>query len=126
MPKTSFFERFSKKAQLIAGAISAVLIIGGALVGVGGWLKDQITGTISTEITDFRQEVKATEATQNQAITRLELLNLMQSDPTNVLAIEKLARYYFGELNGDQYMTGKYSDWARAYGGDTTIVIGVH
>ena len=126
MPKKSFYDIFDKRLQRIAATISAILVIGGALVGTGGWIKDQVTGTISTQINDFRQEVKASDNTQNQAITRLELLSLMQGDPTNVVAIEKLARYYFGELNGDQYMTGKYSDWAREYGGDTSIVIGVH
>lgn len=126
MPKKSFYDIFDKRLQRIAATISAILVIGGALVGTGGWIKDQVTGTISSQINDFRQEVKSSDNTQNQAITRLELLSLMQSDPTNVVAIEKLARYYFGELNGDQYMTGKYSDWAREYGGDTSIVIGVH
>lgn len=126
MPKKSFYDIFDKRLQRIAATISAILVIGGALIGTGGWIKDQVTGTISSQINDFRQEVKASDNTQNQAITRLELLSLMQSDPTNVVAIEKLARYYFGELNGDQYMTGKYSDWAREYGGDTSIVIGVH
>ena len=126
MPKKSFYDIFDKRLQRIAATISAVLVVGGALIGTGGWIKDQVTGTISNQINDFRQEVKASDNTQNQAITRLELLSLMQSDPTNVVAIEKLARYYFGELNGDQYMTGKYSDWAREYGGDTSIVIGVH
>ena len=124
--KGSFYDRFDKRAQRIAGTISAILVIGGALFGAGAWIKDQITGSISTQISDFRQEVKSSDNSQNQAITRLELLNLMQSDPYNTVAIEKLARYYFGELNGDQYMTGKYSDWAREYGGDTSIVIGVH
>lgn len=124
--KGSFYDRFDKRAQRIAGTISAILVIGGALFGAGAWIKDQITGSISTQISDFRQEVKNSDNSQNQAITRLELLNLMQSDPYNTVAIEKLARYYFGELNGDQYMTGKYSDWAREYGGDTSIVIGVH
>ena len=124
--KGSFYDRFDKRAQRIAGTISAILVIGGALFGAGAWIKDQITGSISTQISDFRQEVKDSDNSQNQAITRLELLNLMQSDPYNTVAIEKLARYYFGELNGDQYMTGKYSDWAREYGGDTSIVIGVH
>ena len=126
MPKKSFYDIFDKRLQRIAATISAILVVGGALIGTGGWIKDQVTGTISNQINDFRQEVKASDNTQNQAITRLELLSLMQSDPTNVVAIEKLARYYFGELNGDQYMTGKYSDWAREYGGDTSIVIGVH
>ena len=33
-------------------------------------------------------------------------------------------RYYFGELDGDQYMTAMFSNWAKEYGGDASIVIG--
>ena len=124
--KRSLYDRFDKRAQRIAGTISAILVIGGAAFGAGAWLNNQVTSAISAQIADFRQEVKKSDDAQNQSITRLELMNLMQNDPTNVVAIEKLARYYFGELNGDQYMTGKYSDWAKKYGGDTSIVVGVH
>lgn len=124
--KRSLYDRFDKRAQRIAGTISAILVIGGAAFGAGAWLNNQVTSAISAQISDFRQEVKKSDEAQNQSITRLELMNLMQNDPTNIVAIEKLARYYFGELNGDQYMTGKYSDWAKKYGGDTSIVVGVH
>lgn len=124
--KRSFYDRFDKRAQRIAGTISAVLVIGGAVFGAGAWINDQVTGAITSQISEFREEVKQSDNSQNQAITRLELMNLMQTDPTNKVAIEKMARYYFTELNGDQYMTGKYSEWAATYGGDTSIVIGVH
>ena len=49
---------------------------------------------------------------------------LMNHDPENVVAIERMAKYYFQELDGDLYMTQQYSDWAKQYGGDTTIVVG--
>lgn len=124
--KRSFYDRFDKRAQRMAGTISAVLVIGGAVFGAGAWINDQVTGAITSQISEFREEVKQSDNSQNQAITRLELMNLIQTDPTNKVAIEKMARYYFTELNGDQYMTGKYSEWAAAYGGDTSIVIGVH
>lgn len=124
MQKKSFYDMFDKKAQRIAGTISAILVIGGALFGVGNWINNQVTSAISSQIQDFRQEVKASDNRQDQAITRLELMNLIQNDPTNVAGIEKLARYYFGDLQGNQYMTGVYSNWCREYGGDPSIAVG--
>jgi cytochrome c-type biogenesis protein CcmH/NrfG len=124
MPKKSFYDMFDKKAQRIAGTISAILVIGGALFGVGNWINNQVTSAISNQIQEFRQEVKASDNRQDQAITRLELMNLIQNDPTNVAGIEKLARYYFGDLQGNQYMTGMYSNWCREYGGDPSIAVG--
>lgn len=122
--KKSFYDLFDKKAQRIAGTISAILVIGGALFGFGNWINNQVTSAISSQIQDFRQEVKASDNRQDQAITRLELMNLIQNDPTNVAGIEKLARYYFGDLQGNQYMTGMYSNWCREYGGDPSIAVG--
>lgn len=61
---------------------------------------------------------------QNQAITRLELMNLMQTDADNVVAIEKMAKYYFQELDGDLYMTQKVSDWCSAQHRDCSVLIG--
>ena len=124
MAKRSLYDKFDRKTQKIAGTISAILVIGGAALGAGAWLNNQVTSAISAQITEFRQEVKASDSKQNQSITRLELMNLIQNDPTNVAGIEKLARYYFGELSGNQYMTGMYSRWCKQYGGDPSIAVG--
>lgn len=122
--KRSFYDRFDAKAKRLSGTISAILVIGGALFGVGAWINDQVTSAISRQIDDLKITMQASDTQQNQQITRLELMNLMQTDPNNKTAIEKMARYYFVELNGDQYMTGKYSEWAAAHGGDISFVIG--
>lgn len=124
--RISLLDKMSERAKKISGIITAAAVIIGAITGVFSWVSSQFSAAVSNQIADFRNEVKASDDKQNQAITRLELLELMETDPENTVAIEKLARYYFGELNGDQYMTGKYSEWARSYGGDTSIVIGVH
>ena len=118
------YEKTDKKLQRISGTIGAIIAIIGAVSGVFGWVQSQFTNAISTQIDDFRQEVKSSDASQNQAITRLELTNLIKNDPTNVVAIEKMGRYYFGELDGDQYMTAMFSDWCNKYGGDPSIVVG--
>ena len=108
----------------IAGFISAILVIGGAVIGVGNWMTQQVSNVVAAQISDFREEVKESDASQNQAITRLELMNLIQNDPENIVAIEKMGRYYFGKLDGDQYMTAMFSKWAKTYGGDPNIVLG--
>ena len=117
------YDKTDKKLQRVSGTIGAIVAIIGAASGMFGWIQSQFTAAISSQIDDFRQEVKASDAAQNQAITRLELTNLIKNDPTNVVAIEKMGKYYFGELDGDQYMTAMFSNWAKEYGGDASIVI---
>ena len=122
--RVGFLDRLDKRVHKIAGIISAILVILGSLTGVMTWVSNQFAEAVSHQIESFRVEVEKSDKSQNQAITRLELMNLIQNDPTNVAAIEKMARYYFRTLDGDLYMTSKYSEWARTYGGDVTIVIG--
>ena len=124
MAKLSWYDKTDKKLQRIAGTIGALLVIGGAITGATGWITSQVTNAMSSQIGDFRQEVKESDRRQDQAITRLELMNLIQNDPTNVAGVEKLAKYYFQELNGNQYMTGIYSRWCAQYGGDPSIAVG--
>lgn len=123
--KRKLFDRVSERMSKIASLISAALVILGALTGIVSWATSQFTNAISSQINEFREEVRDSDKAQDQAITRLELMNLIQTDPTNTTAIEKMARYYFHVLDGDLYMTQKFSDWAREYGGDISIVIGV-
>lgn len=124
MAKRSLYDRFDKRAQRIAGTISAVLVIGGAIFGLGAWLNDQVTNAISVQINDLKSSMQESDKQQNQAITRLELMNLMQTDADNVVAIEKMAKYYFQELDGDLYMTQKVSDWCAAQHRDCSVLIG--
>lgn len=118
-------EKMSKKLQKTAAVVSAITVLMGAASGVCSWVSQHFADAVSAQINDFREEVKASDKAQNQAITRLELINLMQNDPTNIAAIEKMARYYFHTLDGDLYATQKYSDWCAEYGGDPSIIIGV-
>ena len=115
---------FSDRTNKLASIISAMLVIIGVLTGAISWISNHFTSAISTQIEEFRQEVKASDQRQDQAITRLELINLIHNDPTNIAGIEKLARYYFSNLNGNQYMSGIYSRWCQEYGGDPSIAIG--
>lgn len=122
--KTSLSDKANKKLQKWAGIIGAIITILGALTGVCSWVSNQFANAVSSQISDFRDEVKASNTKQDQQITRLELMSLIKNDPTNIAGIEKLARYYFQELNGNQYMTGVYSRWCQEYGGDPSVIIG--
>lgn len=121
--KRKWLDRVSDKTKKIAELISAIVVIGGAATGLCSWVSSQFANAVAAQIDDFREETKANNVKTEQATTRLELMMLIEHDPTNIVAIERMAKYYFQELNGDLYMTQKYSDWARAYGGDTTIVV---
>ena len=119
------YDRTDKKLQRIAGTTGAVMAILGAATGACSWVTNQFQSAIASQISGFQQEVRESTTENKQAITRVELMMLMEHDPENVVAIEQMAKYYFSELGGDKYMTGKYSAWAKKYGGDMTIVIGV-
>lgn len=122
MPKRSLYDKADKKLQRIAGTIGAAAAVVGALTGVYSWVQGQFTSAISSQIDEFRQEVKASNDSQDLAIMRLELMNLIRNDPNNVVEIEILGRKYFG-AGGNSYMSRVFSDWAKAYGGDTSIVV---
>lgn len=124
MVKKSLYDKADKKLQRVAGTIGAIAAILGALAGACSWINQQFANAVSSQISDFRDEVRAADEADKQAATRIELMVLMNHDPTNIVAIERMAKYYFQELDGDQYMTKMYSDWAKEYGGNTSIVIG--
>ena len=122
--KKSLYDKADGKLQKIAGTIGAIIAISGAIAGICSWVNTQFTNAISSQISGFQEEVRAADKADKQATTRIELMVLMNHDPENIVAIERMARYYFQELDGDLYMTQQYSDWAKKYGGDTSIVVG--
>ena len=123
MAKKTLYDKADKKLQRIAGTIGAVVAIIGAISGAFGWIQSQFVNAISTQINDFRQEVKASNDAQDLAIMRLELMNLIQNNPDNTVEIEMLGKKYFNPpYNGDSYMSTIYSQWANARGLDTSFI----
>ena len=122
--KKSSYNKASNRIQRIASLIGALLLIGGALTGVYSWASSRFATAVSEQISDFQSEMEMANKRHEQTIARVELMMLMEHDPNNVTAIGKMARYYFKTLDGDLYMTQRYSDWCKQYGGDPTIVIG--
>ena len=92
--------------------------------GICTWVSSQFQIAVSNQIKDLTSEIETSDKKQNQAITRLELMSLIRNDPTNKAAIEKMARYYFIALDGDLYITERYSQWCEEYGGDISIIVG--
>lgn len=124
MAKKSLYDKADKKLQRVAGTIGAIVAILGAAAGLCSWVSNQFGDAVSAQISDFQQEVRENDKANKQAATRTELMILMEHDSNNVVAIERMAKYYFQELDGDLYMTQKVSDWCNAHGRDCSILIG--
>ena len=112
-----------QKVKDIAAFISAVLVIFTALIGAGHWIVKEVTASTNDRIDALEEKIENNDQESKQAITRLELMSLIQNDPTNVIEIEKLGRYYFINLGGDRWMSAVYSNWCKEYGGDPSIVV---
>lgn len=121
--KKSLYDKADKKLQRISGTIGAIIAIVGAASGLFGWIQSRFTAAISSQIDDFRQEVKTSNDSQDLAIMRLELMNLIENSPENTVEIEMLGKKYFNPpYNGDSYMSVVYSEWAKARGLDTSFI----
>lgn len=128
------WDNLDKNIQKWATRLGAVATIIGIVTAGGGWLIHQIDNAVATRIeaqtTQIQQEVQAIsdevkkhEEQSDLQLTRLELMNLIQLDPTNVIEIEKVAKHYFIDLQGDWYLTSVYSKWAKQHGGNMDFVV---
>lgn len=107
---------FSQKTRDIAAFISAVIVIGGALLGCGKWLLSEINASTNTRVDALEQKIDENRENDELATTRLELMVLMEHDPDNVIEIEKLARHYFLDLKGNSYLTSVFSRYCADHG----------
>ena len=124
MAKKSLYDKTDGKLQRWAKTISAIAIIVSAAAGVCSWVSHQFAEAVSSQISEFQQETRESDAEMQQSVTRLELLGLMEHDPENTVAIEKIARYYFTVLKGDKWMSERYSRYAKEHNLDASFVIG--
>ena len=121
--KENQFGKISENLKKISAVISAIGVIIGAFVGVGGWIVNQVNAESNEQIQALEARLDEAHKESQLGITRLELQGLINDTPENRTEIEKLARYYFLELHGDTYMTSMYSKWATEYGGNIEIVL---
>lgn len=124
MAKKSLYDKADKKLQKVSTTIGATVAIIGAVAGVCSWVSSQFQQAVSAQISGFQQEVRDNDKLNKQAATRTELMILIEHDSNNTVAIERMAKYYFQELDGDLYMTQKVSDWCNAHGRDCSAIIG--
>lgn len=122
--KSSFYTKIDTKIKRISGTIAALTVVIGAVAGACSWVSNQFAEAVSSQISDFQDEVRDADKELQQSVTRVEILGLIEHDPENTVAIEKLARYYFSELKGDKWMSERYSRYARQHGLDETFVTG--
>ena len=121
--KENQFGKISENLKKISAVISAIGVIVGAFVGVGGWIVNQVNAESNEQIQALEARLDEAHKESQLGITRLELQGLINDTPENRTEIEKLARYYFLELDGDTYMTSMYSKWATEYGGNIEFVL---
>lgn len=123
--KASLYDKADKHIRKWAGTLGAIATILASVAGVCAWASSQFARAVSDQISSFQQEVREADKKTEVQITRLELMTLIDTQPTNVAEIEKVAKHYFKDLEADWYMTSIYSDWAKEYGGDVNLIIGV-
>lgn len=127
------WDKLDAKVQKWAKLLTSISAIIGVLVAGTGWFLSQIDNAVSEKIESqtatLQQEVKQIskdrEATAKQTdiqLTRLELMMLMETDPDNVIEIEKVAHRYFIELGGNTYMSSEFSRWCKMHGANCEIV----
>lgn len=124
MAKKSLTDKADKSLKKASSIIGAVVAILGTIAGACSWINSQFQQAVSAQISGFQQEVRDNDKINKQSATRTELMILLEHDSNNVIAIERMAKYYFQDLNGDLYMTQKVSDWCNAHHRDCTIIIG--
>ena len=129
------WDKLDEKAKKWAARLTAFATIIGVLAAGGGWIINQLDNAVATRIeaqtVSLEKEVEELTTATNKAdkeielqLMRLELMMLIESDPENVIGIERLARKYFSPpMNGNSYMTAFFTKWAKAYGGDLSLVL---
>lgn len=103
----------------LAEVITALTIIGAAVVAGCSWISSKITASTNEKLDNISSQVSSIEL----GATRTQLLTLMSNYPDNESEILKVAQYYFGDLDGDWYMTELFSKWATDRGIDPNTII---
>ena len=113
---------FNWPADKVTAVVSIVI---GLIFCVGygfGRMVDRINRGLDERLENIKETIEENErAAQERAhardlsLCRLELSDLMNNDPDNTVAIRKKAHHYFCDLNGNEYMSERYSHWANEY-----------
>lgn len=112
--KTTVKKKPTWKERLkdMADVITAVTIIGTALLGIGSWCINQANAATNEKLDTISSQISGLEMDS----ARSQLLVLMSDYPDNESEILKVADYYFNNLKGDWYITDLFSKWAESRG----------
>lgn len=114
--------------------VTAVVSIIVVAISVSGYVIDRainkINENLDSKLAGIKEDIakneeaaQARSRTHDRSLCRLELSDLMNNDPDNTVAIRKKAHHYFCELQGNDWMGDRYSQWATQYdNGDLTIL----
>ena len=116
-------KNWPQKVKDAAALLSAIIAIGAALIAGGKWLVTEINSSTNARVDTLEEKIDDNYTKDELATTRLELMVLMEHDPDNVIEIEKLAKHYFSDLNGNSYLTSVFSRWCREHGANCEIVL---
>lgn len=116
------------------GKVTAIVSIIVFLMFIVGWGIDKAIGKVNKNLDErlagIREDIAKNEMAAQErsrihdlALCRLELSDLMNNDPDNTVAINRKARHYFCDLNGNDSMSDRYSDWSRKYNNNDLSVM---
>lgn len=108
----------NKTTAIVAIVVGIMFLVGWgvdkAICKVNKNLEERLS-VIRSDMAKNETAAQERSRKHDRALCRLELSDLINNDPENIIAIEKKARYYFCELNGNDGMGERYSAWARDY-----------
>lgn len=128
----SKWDKLDDNAKKWASRLTAVATIIGVLTAGGGWIINQLDNAVASRLeaqtASLQKEVEVLSKDREEAdkqtslqLMRLELMTLMEVDPSNVVEIEKVARQYF-QSGGNSYMTSMYTKYCKNYGADCEVM----
>lgn len=103
----SIFERVKSFSALISAVVVIITTCGTVLA----WFESKMTEKIDKRL----YNIETVMDDVRQDTVRLQLLQLMESDPNNIESILTVAHQYFIEMNGDWYMTEKFKKWGEEH-----------
>lgn len=96
-----------EKVKYVASVVSAIVLLGGTIASISGWVSQRLVDKINEKIDPIAQDVTVVKLDT----TRLQLLYMIHNQPENESEILKLAKYYFTELGGDWYVTDIFNTY---------------
>lgn len=114
-----------KGVQKVAKFLGAIATIVGIMIGCGTWIVaqvdsalaariDQQTETLQNNVEFLLTKTDKHEAEADLTFMRLELMMLINTDPTNVVEIKKLYQSY-REHGGNHYAASVIQRWCKTY-----------